>query len=257
MKRFLTGANRAVGPDGLGGMWKWLIAGVMTFGVAPVSVRGQDMMGSMRIGRVSRPRPPVAEASTYTNPYATNPYTTPDAMNPYTMRSDMVSPYNSGTSYVYANSYAPVSSPMSPGTSGAAAGYGGRGYGGRGYGQAGTGQTAPFVAATLFGLPTEGGRMQWPVGLRILSPANETKALREQLALVLYVVATQAADGHVSPVFIDFGLQAVGDLRQHLRRREGSMSDLTYTEAMRFLDRAERGLTRVRRIATSPGGAYP
>ena len=107
MTRFLTDASRAVGSDGLGGLWKWLIAGAVTFGIAPVSVQAQDSMGD---------------------------------------------------------------------------------------GRSGTGQTAPIAAATLFGLPAENGRVQWPLGLRILPPGNETKALRDQLELVLYFVATQAAE---------------------------------------------------------------
>jgi hypothetical protein len=125
----------------------------------------------------------------------------------------------------------------------------------RGYGQTGTAQTAPIAAATLFGLPAEKGRLQWPLGLQIL-PSNETKPLREQLELVLYYVATQAAEGKVNRVFIEFGLQAVRDLRQLLRPRESTMHAVTYVEAMRFLDRAERGLTQIKRLETSPGGAY-
>jgi len=116
------------------------------------------------------------------------------------------------------------------------------------------GRLAP---ATLFGLPAENGRVQWPLGLRILQPADETKALREQLELVLYFVATQAAEGKVNRVFIDFGLQAVRDLRQLLKPREGFMHDFTYTEAMQFLDRAERGLTKIKKMETGPGGASP
>jgi hypothetical protein len=169
MKRFLTGVSRAVGPDGLGRMGKWLVAGALAFGIAPVSVQAQDT---------------------------------------------------------------------------------------RGYGQPGTGQSAPIAAATLFGLPADNGRVQWPLGLRIL-PTDETKPLREQLELVLYFVGTQAAEGKVNRVFIDFGLEAVRDLRQLLRPRESTMHAVTYTEAMRFLDRAERGLTKIRMIETSPGGAYP
>jgi hypothetical protein len=125
-----------------------------------------------------------------------------------------------------------------------------------GYGQSGTGQSAPIAAATLFGLPGENGRLQWPLGLRIL-PTDETKTLREQLELVLYFVATQAAEGKVNRVFIDFGLDAVRDLRRLLRPRESTMHAVTYAEAMRFLDRAERGLTKIKKVETSPGGAYP
>ena len=116
---------------------------------------------------------------------------------------------------------------------------------------------APIAPATLFGLPAEQGRVQWPLGLRILPPDNETKALRDQLELVLYFVATQAAEGKVNPAFIGAGLQAVQDLRGLLRPRRWRMASFTYTEAIRFLDRAERGLTRMKMIETSPDGAYP
>jgi hypothetical protein len=169
MRRFLTGASRAVGPDGPGGTWQWLIAGALTFGIAPVAVQAQDPTG---------------------------------------------------------------------------------------YGQTGTDQPAPIAAPTLFGLPAENGRVQWPLGLRIL-PTDEAKPLREQLELVLYFVATQAAEGRVNRAFIDFGLEAVRDLRQLLKTRESTMSALRYTEAMRFLDRAERGFNKLRMIETGPGGAYP
>ena len=169
MKRFLTGASRAVGPKGLGSMWKWLIAGALTIGVAPLSVQAQDQMG---------------------------------------------------------------------------------------YGQSGTDQSVPLAAATLFGLPAENGRVQWPLGLRIL-PADETKALREQLELLLYFVATQAAEGKVNRVFIDLGLDAVRDFRRLLRPRESTMHAVTYVEAMRFLDRAERGLTTIKKVETSSGSTSP
>jgi len=169
MKRFPTGASRAVGPEDWGSMGKWLIAGAFTFALAPVAVQAQEKLG---------------------------------------------------------------------------------------HGQTGTGQTPPIAAATLFGLPAEKGRVQWPLGLLVL-PADEAKPLREQLELVLYVVATQAAEGKVNGVCSDFGLEAVRDLRQLLRPHKTAMQDVTYTEAMRFLDRAERGLNRIRMIETGSGGAHP
>jgi len=116
--------------------------------------------------------------------------------------------------------------------------------------------TSPIAAASLFGLPAANGRVQWPMGLSIL-PTNEAKPLCDQLEVVLYYVATQAAEGKVNPLFIDFGLQAVDDLRQLLKPRELRMTEATYAEAVRFLDRAERGLTKIKTMETSPGGAYP
>jgi hypothetical protein len=170
MKRLLTGASRALRLSNLGGLQKWLIAGALTFAIAPVSVQAQDMTG---------------------------------------------------------------------------------------YGRSGTGQTPPIAAATLFGLPAENGRLQWPLALRILPPANDTQVLREQLELVLYYVASQAADGQVNRAFIDLGLQAVRDFRQLLKPHERTMPAVSYSDAMRFLDRAERGLTKFRTTETSPRGAYP
>jgi hypothetical protein len=160
MKRFPNGASRAAWRDGVGGMWKWLLAGALTFGFAPASLQAQDTEGRLS-------------------------------------------------------------------------------------------------AATLFGLPAEKGRVKWPLGLRILPPADESKVLREQLEVVLYFVASQAAEGKVNRVFIDFGLDAVQDLRRLVRAdREHTPAD-TYREAMRFLDRAERGLTRIKKVETGPDAAYP
>jgi len=181
MKRFLTGARRAVRPDGLGRMGTWLIAGALTFGIAPVSVHAQDTGGQG----------------------------------------------------------------------------GGIKDGAKQYGQQGTGQTAPIAPATLFGLPSKKGHVQWPLALRILSPGSEAKALRDQLELVLYIVASQAAEGQVSQGFIDLGLQAVSDLRQSLQavRREYDRLPIhgdPYRDAMRFLDRAERGLNRIKNSEASP-----
>jgi hypothetical protein len=110
----------------------------------------------------------------------------------------------------------------------------------------------------LFGLPAKKGHIQWPLGLRIVSPASEAKALRDQLELVLYIVASQAAEGQVNQVFIDLGIEAVHDLRQTLQgaRKEYDCLSLhgdPYGEAMRFLDRAERGLTRMKGTESSPG----
>src|SRR5437868_14928914 len=122
MKRFLTGASRTVGPRSLGSVWKWLIAGGLTFGIAPVSVQAQNMMGPARFGR-----PPVSgnmsfsmggfqpgtslnmggptflpltsgfgsRAPTSMNPYAMNPYAMASSMSPYMMSSSM-----SGSSYM-------------------------------------------------------------------------------------------------------------------------------------------------------------
>src|SRR5262249_42558220 len=239
-----------------------------------------QMMGSMRFGGFNSPRMPMMGfgsfpmggfqpgsmflpfgsglgfgASRYTSPYAMSPYGMGSySMSPYMMNSYMMNPYMmnmSGSSY--SNSYGSASSMSYD----ASAAYGGQGYGGAGYGPSVTGQGAGVAAATLFGLPAAAGQLQWPLGLRTLAPANQTKALRQQLDLVLSFVATQAAAGQINRAFIDEGLQAVREFRQLLRPCEGAMADVTYTDAMRFLDRAERGLTKIKNIDSSAAGASP
>jgi hypothetical protein len=186
------------------------------------------MRGAMHFQRFNPPR------ATFTNQRTMNSY----MMSPY-----MMGPYMSGNSSMYGNSYG--SSPMNSGAQGA-----------RGNGAPETDQAAPIAPATLFGLPAEHGRVQWPLGLRLL-PANEAQPLRDQLELSLYFVATQAAEGQVNRAFIDSGLEAVRDVRQLLRPRQWAMADTTYTEATRFLERAERGLTKMKTTEINPGGASP
>jgi hypothetical protein len=121
----------------------------------------------------------------------------------------------------------------------------------------GQGNTPPLemprlAGAALFGLPTKGGRVQWPFGLEGLTPSDEAQALRDQLELVLDVIAAQAAEGQVNRVLIGFGLGSVRDLRQMLKQEQGGMSPKTYAEAIRFLDRTERGLNRLKTGENGP-----
>jgi len=113
-------------------------------------------------------------------------------------------------------------------------------------------ETPRLAGAALFGLPTKDGRVQWPFGLESLTPSEESKALRNQLELVLDIVAAQAAEGQTNRVLIGFGLGSVRDLRQLLKESAGGMHPKTYAEASRFLDRAERGLTRLKAADTAP-----
>jgi hypothetical protein len=49
-------------------------------------------------------------------------------------------------------------------------------------------------------------------------------------------------------------VDAVRELRKLLRPHDGTMAEVTYTDAMRFLNRVERGLTNLQ--ATSSNGGY-
>ena len=71
-------------------------------------------------------------------------------------------------------------------------------------------------------------------------------------ALAFGSAPAQAAEGQVNRVLIGFGLGCVGDLRQMLKQEQGGMNPKTYAEATRFLDRAERGLNRLKTGGDGP-----
>src|SRR5205823_2784246 len=50
MNRFLSGASRAVGANGLGSLWTWLIAGAVTLGIVPAPAQAQDSPGYGQAG---------------------------------------------------------------------------------------------------------------------------------------------------------------------------------------------------------------
>jgi tetratricopeptide (TPR) repeat protein len=96
--------------------------------------------------------------------------------------------------------------------------------------------------------------VKWPIGLWLVS--DESEGSRDQLELAMNYATREAAEGRVNHVVIDFGLDAVVDLRQQLLPKKGMMSPQSYAEAMRFLNRAERGFTRMKRMVSGPRGAY-
>ena len=160
----------------------------------------------------------------YTSPYTTNPY----LMNPY---MPYMSPNTYSSSAMYSNQYMPSYS---------------------------SGMTSSYAAssadaAKLLGVPVEKGRIQWPLGLRVLPPATETTTLRQQLDALLPTVAAQAASGQASPALVQQGVDAVHDFRKLLHPREGTMAEVTYTDAMRFLNRVERGLTQLQATNATAG----
>jgi hypothetical protein len=101
---------------------------------------------------------------------------------------------------------------------------------------AGTGQ-APGLLDTL-GLPQEGGRLSWPLGLRILAPGPDTQALRQQIdALLQMAAAQQAAGGKVSPSTLQ-ELNAAADRLQALLARAADrrvLPEAVQSEADQFL----------------------
>jgi hypothetical protein len=96
---------------------------------------------------------------------------------------------------------------------------------------------------TALGVPNSGGHLSWPLGLRILPPAEETRDLRQQLDGLVQLLAVQAAGGQVNANALQEATRLVDRLHTLLRdRRDALRSSVTYDEAESFLNRLESTL---------------
>jgi hypothetical protein len=207
-------------------------------------------------GGLARATPTFANASlaspfpAFGNPYSGYP------SNPYI--GPRTAPASTGASA--ANGYGAAG-----GSSGGGAGYG-SGSGGSASGDYGsaTGSANPYLSpgslgstssygATSasylggsldgLGLPTEGGRLNWPLGLRMLAPATKAQALRQQLEGLLRTTASQSAYRTAQPATLAEATRVSAELRI-LLRQSGSvaMADHTLREARHFLDLVDTAL---------------
>ncbi|HKB35524.1 MAG TPA: hypothetical protein VKD72_03660, partial [Gemmataceae bacterium] len=83
-------------------------------------------------------------------------------------------------------------------------------------------QTARLTSSNVLdamGLPNGGGRLDWPLGLRILPPGEKTVVLRNQIDALLGMAARQSAQGPVSPKLLQEASQAVNELHSLLREK--------------------------------------
>ena len=107
-------------------------------------------------------------------------------------------------------------------------------------------QTAKIESSNVLdamGLPNGGGRLEWPLGLRILPPDERTVVLRNQIDALLGMAARQSAQGPVSPKLLQEASQAVNELHRLLREKQTAFeASFTYNEADRFLDKLAHGL---------------
>jgi hypothetical protein len=87
------------------------------------------------------------------------------------------------------------------------------------------------------GVPNDGGRPRWPVGLRVVGgPAGDD--LRQQIEALLQYGAEQTHAGPVSPHLTQELAGSVGGLRRllrHDREERFSLALTTYEDAERFL----------------------
>jgi hypothetical protein len=174
--------------------------------------------------------------------YASNPYAPMYAMSAYAMPMSAypMAGYGGGSSY--SNPYAPASTAAYRGDDdGASSTYAGS------YASAKQRQslaTVPMNALDLLAVPSENGKLTWPLGLRILAPAPQAQQLRQQVEGLVRSLGFQAASGQVQSNTIEAAIQATRDLRSLLHKREGSaaIAEHTYRDAERFLQQLEVGI---------------
>jgi hypothetical protein len=94
---------------------------------------------------------------------------------------------------------------------------------------------------TAAGVPNDGGRLRWPLGLRVVA-GPEAGELRRQIEALFQYGAEQTQAGPVSPHLVQELARSVGALRDLVRRdREErySLALTTYEDAERFLEKLD------------------
>jgi hypothetical protein len=93
------------------------------------------------------------------------------------------------------------------------------------------------------GVPSTNGRLDWPLGLRILPPGEKAEELRKQIEALLRMAANQAPEGKVSPQVVRETANAVEEMHEMLRKKKSAyVASYTYNEADQFLDKLAQGL---------------
>jgi hypothetical protein len=196
------------------------------------------------------------------SPWTTNPYAGLGSTSPYLGAYQGPNPYSAYFSNPYsgagASSYGGAAgsygsgAASAGGSGGAASGYGSGAAAGNSAAtgtqrQVSTARTDGSVLDVL-GVPHEGNKVSWPLGLRILPPAAQSEALRTQVDSLLLFTSAQAVYGQVNGGAVDRAVQATAQLRDLLRKGGAdAMSAHTYHEAWQFLDRLDTTLLTVKR----------
>src|SRR5262249_27653438 len=110
---------------------------------------------------------------------------------------------------------------------------------------------------TASGVPNDGGRVTWPLGLCLLG-SEEDEALRQQAEALFEVAARQAQLGQVNPRLTRELTQAVSDLQARLRQNNdrNPLPRGVFDEAERFLNRLKKAPEVLDLALTTPPGGY-
>jgi plastocyanin len=105
------------------------------------------------------------------------------------------------------------------------------------------------------GVPNDGGRLQWPVGLRVVGGAA-ADGLRQQIDVLFEEESRQTQAGPVNPHLAQELTRSLGALRKLLRRDREERFGLplaTYEDAERFLDKLDHA-RKVLEVGLAPSG---
>jgi hypothetical protein len=116
------------------------------------------------------------------------------------------------------------------------------------YGQPAPATTRPDAVLESFGVTTQGGKPAWPLGIRILAPASEARALARQVDALLEWSEAKGG-GLADPDGAREAERAVARLRVLLADQQAGMAGATYDNADRFLKGLHRALKALKRQA--------
>jgi hypothetical protein len=117
----------------------------------------------------------------------------------------------------------------------------------RTYGEKKYGEKTPVNVLDTLGVPNDGSRLSWPVGLQILPPAAETSAMRQQIDALALEVATQAANKELNAGTLQETIREVNKLQGLLFENGSRIPALTsFQQADQFLTRLKDGLSGLR-----------
>jgi plastocyanin len=107
------------------------------------------------------------------------------------------------------------------------------------------------------GVPTEGSRVKWPLGLRLLG-SPEAEALKQQAEALFLVAAAQAQLGQVNPGLTRELTRAVQELQDQFREqnRRNPMPHGVSEDTERALTKLKRAPELLEQALTTPAGGY-
>jgi hypothetical protein len=92
------------------------------------------------------------------------------------------------------------------------------------------------------GLPNDEGRLSWPLGLRVLGPAQEMQEVRLRIDSLLQAAVSQGASNSAAPGVLEEMDRAVARMRALLRDNGDGLAEATQHETRRFLGQLKRAV---------------